>query len=165
MNFSGERSQRSRISVSVRKMAIVVLSFALALAGATFSFAAEKTTDQLLNEARAAVKNLPVDEVKKIIDGKQEYMILDIRDMRGFVVEHLPGSQNLSRAANLAPKLLEHHMQKVAPDKKTKIIVYCEFDLRAPLAVKAMNEVGYSNAVYMLGGLKAWKDAGYPLVK
>jgi rhodanese-related sulfurtransferase len=33
------------------------------------------------------------------------------------------------------------------------------------LAAKAMNDLGYKNAVNMSGGLKAWKEAGYPVEK
>jgi len=28
-----------------------------------------------------------------------------------------------------------------------------------------MNDLGYKNAVNMSGGLKAWKEAGYPVEK
>jgi rhodanese-related sulfurtransferase len=53
----------------------------------------------------------------------------------------------------------------VIPDKDSKIIVYCGVDLRGPLATKTLNDMGYKNAVNMIGGLKAWKMAGYPLSK
>jgi rhodanese-related sulfurtransferase len=33
------------------------------------------------------------------------------------------------------------------------------------VATKAMNDLGYVNAVNMSGGLKAWKAAGYPTEK
>ena len=51
------------------------------------------------------------------------------------------------------------------PDKDEKIIVYCGLDLRAPLSTRTMNELGYRNAVNMIDGLKAWKEAGYPTAK
>jgi rhodanese-related sulfurtransferase len=85
--------------------------------------------------------------------------------MKEYIVDHIHGAQNMSRAVGLSPRILEHHMQKIVPNKASRIVVYCEFDTKAPLATKALNEIGYSNAVYMKGGLKAWKDAGYPLEK
>lgn len=39
------------------------------------------------------------------------------------------------------------------------------FDKRSPLATKAMNDLGYRNAVNMSGGLKAWKEAGHPVAQ
>ena len=148
-----------------RTVIVLMVSVLLIAGGMGAAYAAEKTADQLLEEAKAAVKNVSIQDVKKMLDAKESIIVLDVRDTRGFVMEHLPGAQNMSRAVNLSPRILEHHMQKTAPDKGAKIIVYCDFDTRAPLAVKAMNEIGYANAVYMKGGLKAWKEAGYPLAK
>lgn len=139
---------------------IAVCLFAGGLAGA-----AEKTTEQLLDEARKVVKRLSVQEVKKAIDGKEKVVLIDAQDMKDYQGGHIEGAVNMSRAASVSGRLLEHHMQKVTTDKDAKIIVYCQFDTRAPLAVKTLNEIGYKNAAYMIGGLKAWKDAGYPLGK
>lgn len=149
----------------LRTVMVIIWSLALVVTGMGAAAAADKTTDQLLEEAKAAVKNVPIHDVKKMIEAKEGIVVLDVRDMRGFVLEHLPGAQNMSRAVNLSPRILEHHMLKTVPDKNAKIIVYCDFDTRSPLAVKAMNEIGYANAVYMKGGLKAWKEAGYPMEK
>jgi rhodanese-related sulfurtransferase len=149
----------------LRRVIVIIWSVMLVVSGMGAASAADKTTEQLLEEAKAAVKNVPISDVKRMIEAKEGIVVLDVRDMRGFVLEHLPGAQNMSRAVNLSPRILEHHMQKTVPDKNAKIIVYCDFDTRSPLAVKAMNEIGYANAVYMKGGLKAWKEAGYPLEK
>jgi rhodanese-related sulfurtransferase len=53
----------------------------------------------------------------------------------------------------------------ILPDRNAKIIVYCGLDLRSPLATKTLNDLGYRNAVNMTGGLKAWREAGFPLAK
>ena len=124
--------------------------------------AGEKTVDQLLEEARALIISVPIDDVKKMVEHKEKVIILDVRDMRQHLEGHIPGAINLPRAVNVSNRLLEHHISKLIPDKNAKVVVYCTVDLRTPLAVKAMNEIGYKNAVHMLGGYKAWQDAGYP---
>lgn len=144
----------------------MLIAFVLIIGAFTNASAGEKSTDQLLEEARAAVKSVSVQEVKSSVDRKDDKMLLlDIRDMKEFVVDHIHGAQNMSRVVGLSPRILEHHMKKLFPNKASRIVVYCEFDTKAPLATKAMNEIGYANAVYMKGGLKAWKGAGYPLEK
>ncbi len=146
----------------------IILVLILMLSGAAKGWTAEKTTDQLLEEARAAAKSISIQEVKEIAERdvkSDNIMLLDIRDMKEFTVDHIRGAQNMSRVVGLSPRILEHHLHKLVPNKSTKIIVYCEFDTKAPIAAKSMNEIGYSNAVYMKGGLKAWKEAGYPLEK
>jgi rhodanese-related sulfurtransferase len=154
-------AQKRSIETSILAIAII----ALMLAGITGTDAAEKTTDQLLDEARAAVKGVSIQDVKGIVERKEKVVLLDIRDMKQFSIDHIEGAQGMSRAVGLSPRILEHHLQKIAPDKTARIIVYCEFDTRSPLAVKEMNAIGYSNAVYMKGGVEAWKKAGYPLEK
>jgi rhodanese-related sulfurtransferase len=61
--------------------------------------------------------------------------------------------------------MLEFEIDTLIPDKHATIIVYCGIDLRGPLATKTLNETGYTNAVNINGGLKAWKAAGYPIAK
>jgi len=146
-------------------METMMIALVLIIGAFANASAAEKTTDQLLEEARAAVKSVSIQDVKGMVDGKDKVLLLDIRDMKEYIVDHIHGAENMSRAVGLSPRILEHHMQKIAPDKTAKIVVYCEFETKAPLATKSLNEIGYSNAVYMKGGLKAWKDAGYPLEK
>jgi len=143
----------------------MMIALVLIIGAFASASAAEKTTDQLLGEARAAVTSVTVQDVKGMVERKDKVLVLDIRDMKEFIVDHIQGAENMSRAVGLSPRILEHHMKKIAPDKASKIIVYCEFETKAPLATKSLNEIGYSNAAYMKGGLKAWKDAGYPLEK
>lgn len=154
-------AQKRSIETSILAIFILVL----VLAAFTRGDAAEKTTDQLLDDARAAVKSVSIQEVKGVVEGKEKVVLLDIRDMKQFSIDHIQGAQSMSRAVGLSPRILEYHLQKIAPDKTARIIVYCEFDTRSPLAVKEMNAIGYSNAVYMRGGVEAWKKAGYPLEK
>jgi len=38
-------------------------------------------------------------------------------------------------------------------------------DKRGPLAAKAMQDLCYKDVVDMTGGMKVWKEAGYPTEK
>jgi rhodanese-related sulfurtransferase len=143
-----------------------IIFLLLLLLGDGKGWTAEKTNDQLLEEARGSARNVSIQDVKGIVertDKSDKIVLLDIRDMKDFSVDHIRGAKNMSRAVGLSSRVLEHHMQKIIPNKATRIVVYCEFDTKAPIATKAMNEIGYSNAVYMKGGLNAWKQAGYLL--
>lgn len=143
-----------------KRLAIVMFTaiFAICIA-AGHGQAADKTSEQLVKEAKAAIKEVSIDEVKKMIDAKENIIILDVTDSHEFEQGHIPGAINISRGT------LEFKVAMLVPDKNSKIIVYCGIDLRGPLATKTMNEMGYKNAVNLIGGLKAWKAAGYPTVK
>ena len=121
--------------------------------------AADKTPAQLVAEAKAVIKELPIDDVKKILDAKESVIFLDVTDKQEFEGGHIPGAINISRGT------LEFKVAMIIPDKNSRIIVYCGLDLRGPLATKTLNELGYKNAVNMAGGFKAWKAAGYSVAK
>jgi len=136
---------------------IIALSF---VACATQNFGGTvKTSDQLVKDAKASIKEVSIDDVKKMIDSREKIIILDVRDKDEFETGYIPGAINLSRG------MLEFKISTLIPDKNAAIIVYCGIDLRGPLATKTLNEFGYRNAVNINGGLKAWKAAGYPIAK
>lgn len=121
--------------------------------------AVDKTPEQIVREAKAAINEVSIEEVKKMIDNKEDIILLDVRDGEEYETGHIPGAINISRGS------LDFKVNLIIPDKNKKIIVYCGLDLRGPLATKSLNDLGYKKAVNMIGGLKAWKEAGYPIVK
>ncbi|HUI46151.1 MAG TPA: rhodanese-like domain-containing protein [Nitrospirota bacterium] len=140
-------------------MAILALAVFIT-AGAVYQVeAADKTSDQFVKEAKAAIKEVTFGDVKQMIDAKENIVILDVRDKNELEDGRIPGAINISRG------MLEFKVAMVIPDKESKIIVCCGVDLRSPLATKTLNDMGYKNAVNMISGLKVWKLAGYPLSK
>jgi len=121
--------------------------------------AADKTPDEMVREAKWAIKEISVGEVKRMIEADKSIVILDVRDRDEFDAGHIPRAINLSRG------MLEFKITLMIPEKSATVIVYCGIDLRGPLATKTLNDLGYRNAVNMIGGLKSWKEAGYPLQK
>lgn len=81
-------------------------------------FAADKTPEQLVQEARAAVREVSVRDVKKMMDSGEEVIILDVRDKEEYEKEHIAGAINISRG------LLEFLVRDRIPDKEKKIVVY-----------------------------------------
>ena len=130
----------------------------LALANSA-ALAADKTPEQMIAEARAAIRQVPVDEVKRMIDAKENVVILDVRDQNELADGRIPGAINISRG------MLEFMAGSMLTDKNAKIVVYCSLDMRGPLATRTLNQLGYRNAMNMTGALKAWQAAGYPLAK
>jgi len=142
-----------------RLLALCMAGVLLAVAPAGPAAAGERTPDQMVAEARGAVREVSVAEVRRMIDAGEKFTLLDVRDRHEYEEGYIPGAVNISRGS------LEFKVGLAIPDKTTRIVVYCGQDLRSPLAVRALNELGYGNAVNMAGGLKGWKAAGYPVTK
>jgi rhodanese-related sulfurtransferase len=158
--YNYDQDDDSKGGFTMNKKLLIVLVAALFTMCTVYHVeAADKTPEQLVKESKALIKEVSIDDVKKMIDTKENVIILDVTDKHEFEGGHLPGAINISRGT------LEFKVAQIIPDKNSKIVVYCGLDLRGPLATKTLNDLGYNNAVNMAGVLKAWKAAGYPLVK
>lgn len=99
-----------------RKTAFVLMLYVMLT---PFSLkAADKTPEQLVQEAKSQVKEVGLQEAKKMMDSGEKVVILDVRDKEEYEKEHIAGAINISRG------LLEFSIQDKIPDKQTKIIVY-----------------------------------------
>lgn len=88
--------------------------------------------------------------------------ILDVREPAEFAAGHLPGAINIPRG------VLEFKIgaDPLLQDKQNEqIVVYCQSGGRSALATYALHKIGYSNAVSMAGGFKAWSDLGYDIAR
>ena len=104
---------------------------------------------------------LKKEELKKMIDSGENFVLIDVLDKKDFERHHIPGAVNI-------PVHGDNFMEKVAekvPGKNTKIVVYCaSFECQAsPGAAKKLTEAGYTNVFDYEGGIKDWKQANYPV--
>jgi 3-mercaptopyruvate sulfurtransferase SseA len=100
------------------KIAFVPIIMTYVLLTPFISKAADKTPEQMVQEARAQVKEVTLQEVKRMMDSGEKIVLLDVRDKEEYEKEHIAGAINISRG------LLEFLVQDKIPDKETKIVVY-----------------------------------------
>jgi 3-mercaptopyruvate sulfurtransferase SseA len=101
-----------------RKIVFVLMLIMCVLLTPFSSKAAVKTPEQIVQEARDQVKEVPFQEVKKMMDSGEKIVLLDVRDKEEYEKEHIAGAINISRG------LLEFLVQNKIPDKESKIVVY-----------------------------------------
>jgi rhodanese-related sulfurtransferase len=49
------------------------------------------------------------------------------------------------------------------PDPTRRIVACCEFGRISTLATATLREMGFQRAVALDGGMKAWREADYPI--
>jgi rhodanese-related sulfurtransferase len=76
---------------------------------------------------------------------------LDIRDKEEHDVDHIAGSLHLSRGK------LEMNIEEMIPKIDTSIVCYCNANNRGALSADTLQSMGYTNAKYIKGGLKAYR--------
>ena len=55
-------------------------------------------------------------------------------------------------------------VSELPKDKNAKIVVYCRSGRMSRIAVQEWSNAGYTNLYDLVGGFRAWEDAGYPLI-
>ena len=90
-------------------------------------------------------------------DSPIPFMMLDVRTPEEYKQGHIQG-------AKLIPvQVLAEHLAEVPKNKR--VYVYCHSGKRSARASKLLAKHGFTNIENVMGGIEAWKQAGYPVVK
>lgn len=117
-----------------------------------------KTVAQLLAEAAAIVPFMSLPELKARVEAAEDDLIvLDVRERDAYEEGHVPGARLLPRGQ------LELRVNKDLPDPTRRILTCCELGYISTLAASTLRNIGFVHAVALDGGMKAWREAGYPL--
>jgi glyoxylase-like metal-dependent hydrolase (beta-lactamase superfamily II)/rhodanese-related sulfurtransferase len=117
-----------------------------------------KTISQLLAEAAAMVAFMSLDELKSRIGSRDpDLIVLDVRERDAYAAGHVPGARLLPRGQ------LELRVNDELPDPTVRILTVCEFGRISTLAAATLRQIGFQRAIALDGGMKAWREAGYPL--
>lgn len=112
---------------------------------------------KLVDQARARVKECTVADVQSRMARGETFHFVDVREDHEFAKDHAKG------ACHLGKGIIERDIETMIPEKQAAIVLYCGGGFRSVLAADALQQMGYANVVSMDGGIKAWKEAGYPL--
>jgi glyoxylase-like metal-dependent hydrolase (beta-lactamase superfamily II)/rhodanese-related sulfurtransferase len=117
-----------------------------------------KTVAQMLSDAAASVPFMSLAQLKSNIEnGRDDTIVLDVRERDAYESGHVPGAFHLPRGQ------LELRVNEELKDPTRRILVCCEFGRISTLATATLRSMGYSGAVALDGGIKAWREAGYSL--
>lgn len=112
---------------------------------------------QLLAEAAAEVPFMTMEEVKAKIGAPNDLVVLDVRERDAYEAGHIPGARHLPRGQ------LELRVNEAFPDPNLRILSYCEVGKVSTLATATLRRMGFTRAVALDGGMKAWKEQGFPV--
>ncbi|HTN33425.1 MAG TPA: rhodanese-like domain-containing protein [Marinobacter sp.] len=90
---------------------------------------------------------------------KDEAIVVDIRDRKEFAEGRITGSVNIPLSG------LKSRVSELAKYKDKQIIVADKAGQHSAMAVKQLNEEGFSNVVRLNGGVSDWRASNLPLVK
>jgi rhodanese-related sulfurtransferase len=111
----------------------------------------------LVNDAKSRVKQVNIDEYQKM--PRDGHILIDVREDREWSEGHAAGAIHLGKG------VIERDIEKEIPDKSKTLVLYCGGGFRSALAAEALQKMGYTDAISLDGGWRAWNQAGLPVEK
>lgn len=112
---------------------------------------------KLVEDAKQRIRQRSVAEIKTKFDRGEKFHFIDVREDHEFAKDHAKAAVHLGRG------ILERDIESKIPDKGAEIVLYCGGGFRSALAADNLQHMGYTNVTSMDGGMRAWREAGYPV--
>lgn len=128
-----------------------------------------KTARQLVDEAMAVVRTVPLEQARTL-HAEGRVLFVDLRDVRELEREGvIPGAVHAPRG------MLEFWVDPTSPYFRQAfaaaargeqgLVLFCAAGWRSALATKALQEMGFTDVCHVEGGFTAWKMAGAPVAE
>lgn len=123
------------------------------------------TAAGLVAEAKSRIQNLAPADVHAELN-RDGVVLIDIREANELIENGaIPGAVHAPRG------MLEFYADPTSPyyraefDPNGRIILTCASGGRSALAVDRLQQMGFANVAHLDGGLKAWKEHGFPVTQ
>ncbi len=116
------------------------------------------TFRELLSSTKKQIREVSVDEVKRLIDQRAPIKVVDVRESDEYAAGRIPGAIWVPRG------FLEIRIEEKA-SREEPLVLYCAGGTRSALAAKTLQDMGYQNVSSLAGGFTRWSDAAYPIDK
>jgi len=113
----------------------------------------------LVQESKQRIRQTTIPELKKRLDAKEQFHLIDVREDHEWAAGHIPGSIHLSRG------IIERDIEEKFPNREAEILLYCGGGYRSALVADNLQKMGYKRVVSVDGGWRGWNAAGFPVEK
>ena len=114
---------------------------------------------KLVDEAKARIRQTDVNGYQKMLQSGDKPLLIDVREDNECAAGHAAGAIHLGKG------IIERDIETKVPDKSTRMVLYCGGGYRSALAADTLRQMGYTNAISLDGGWRAWQSAGLPVEK
>ena len=114
---------------------------------------------KIVDDARKRVRETTIDDIKARLDRGEKFTLVDVREESEFAKDHLPGAIHLGKG------VIERDIEGRVPDLGAPLVLYCGGGFRSALAADNLQKMGYTNVISMDGGVRGWREKGYPMTR
>ena len=105
---------------------------------------------------KADIKKISAETLQASIDGKEDFILVDVRKKDEFTSGHVKGARNLPLSN------MEKGYNQLPQDKR--VVLYCNSANRSNQAAKILLQHGYKK-IEEMEGFKFWVEKGLPSAK
>ena len=113
----------------------------------------------LVNAAKGRIREIGIDEYKRMHAAGESHVLIDTREDNEWAAGHA------ASAVHLGKGIIERDIEAQVPQKDAKLVLYCGGGYRSALAADALRQMGYTNAISLDGGWRAYQASGLPVEK
>ena len=113
----------------------------------------------IVNDAKSRIRETNVEEVRARMDRGDRFVLIDVREESEYTKDHLPGALHLGKG------VIERDIEAKVPQTDAPLVLYCGGGFRSALAADNLQKMGYTNVLSMDGGVRGWREKGYPLTR
>ena len=130
-------------------IAIIVILVILVAIGIFLKNRNSSTEDNKVSVKDAKIQYVSMNDIEKIMNENENYIILDVRTIEEYNDGHIPG------AICIPNETIDENVVSKLPDKEQLILIYCRSGNRSKQATKKLKDLGYLNLIEF-GGIIDW---------
>ena len=111
----------------------------------------------LVDDAKKRVRQTTIPELRRRLEAKEEFHLVDVREDHEWTAGHIPGAVHLSKG------IIERDIEEKFPSREAEILLYCGGGFRSALVADNLQKMGYTNAISLDGGWRALRESGLAL--
>jgi rhodanese-related sulfurtransferase len=112
---------------------------------------------KIVADAKTRVREISIEEARERLAKNPKTILIDVREDSEWSAGHAAEAKHLGKG------ILERDLEKMFPDAKTEMILYCGGGFRSVLAADAAQKMGYKNVWSLAGGYRAMAKANWPM--
>ena len=95
-------------------------------------------------------------QLQELFDGTTPFALIDVREPGEYNASHIPGSSLIPR------RMLEFDLTAAVPHPSSMVVLCDDDGRRVARAVDTVEHMGYSNVVWLDGGVNRWMSLDHP---
>lgn len=111
-----------------------------------------------MNNEQPLTADIDVLSVKKMLDGEERFVLLDVREPDEFATASIEGTLQIPM------RTVPSRLADLEPHRGERIVVHCHHGGRSARVAQWLREQGFEKVQNMAGGIEAWSQQVDPSV-